>query len=116
MNNDNANSIVIKLIYGSNSFLFTGDCDFVCEQSMISTKRELDSDVLKVSHHGSNNANSQAFLDLVSPSISVISVGPNSYGHPSQDVLRRLLNGRVLRTDELGTITIKSNGEKLIVE
>lgn len=116
LGDDNSNSVVIKVTYGSNSFLFSGDCDFACEEAMISTLRDLDSDVLKVGHHGSKSSSSQEFIDLVSPSISVISVGTNSYGHPSVDVLKRLVDTRILRTDELGTITIMSDGEKLRVD
>lgn len=112
----NENSIVIKISYEDTSFLFTGDCGYMCEEEMISTNKPLDIDVLKASHHGSNTATSQEFLDLVTPSIAVISVGQgNRYGHPHQETLTKLEGIEVYRTDEVGTIKILSNGENIEV-
>jgi competence protein ComEC len=88
----NDNSIVVKLQVCSKSFLFTGDAEEDAEQSMISAAVNLQSDVLKVGHHGSNTATSQAFLDLVSPSYAIISAGENnSYGHPHEETMQKLL-------------------------
>jgi competence protein ComEC len=104
----NDNSIVIRLDYGDNSFLFTGDAGFDAEADMIFDQEDLDVDWLKVGHHGSKFSTSKFFLARVSPQVSIISVGENDYGHPTEEVLQRLkdYNSQVLRTDQLGTITI----------
>jgi competence protein ComEC len=113
---DNANSIVLKISYKSTSFLLTGDCTDVCEDKMLNAMKNVDSDVLKVGHHGSNASTSQKFLDKVTPSYAVISVGKNNaYGFPKIDVLQRLMDMKTYRTDELGTIVFKSDGEKIEV-
>jgi len=73
-------------------------------------------DVLKVSHHGSNSSTSKEFLAKLLPKLSVISVGKgNSYGHPTPQVVENIesINSQILRTDESGRITIKTNGYKL---
>lgn len=106
-------SIVLKVTFGSNSFLLTGDAESVSEKEMISKGLNLEATVLKVGHHGSQSSSSDAFLDKVKPKYAVISVGKeNSYGHPSQDVMSRLKsrNIPVYRTDEQGTIVATSNG------
>jgi competence protein ComEC len=79
----------------------------------------LDSDVLKIAHHGSKTSSSEDFLKEVSPEIAVISVGKdNSYGHPTQEVLENLnkYGIKVLRTDEAGDIKIISDGQNLKIE
>lgn len=103
----NTNSIVAKLIYGQNSFLFAGDFPLEKESALFSDKFDLSSKVLKVSHHGSKNATSQEFLSKVSPIDAIISVGKNnSYGHPAGELLERLKAKKIniLRTDEKGDI------------
>lgn len=105
----NDNSVVIKLIYGEDSFLLTGDLPDVQEINLIRdtvTSNSLNSQVLKVSHHGSKYASSDEFLTAVKPIDAIISVGKNSYGHPNQETLDRLIEKRinVFRTDELGDI------------
>jgi len=103
-------SIVAKMLYQDKSFLFTGDAGFATEQELINNNFNLKSDVLKVAHHGSKNATSQEFLEQVRPEIAVISVGKNNqYGHPTPEVLERLKNIKVLRTDLFGDIEIKQN-------
>ncbi|MFA6160127.1 MAG: ComEC/Rec2 family competence protein [Parcubacteria group bacterium] len=103
----NSDSIVAKLTYGQNSFLFTGDFPIEKEFALISSSLDLNSRVLKVSHHGSKNATSQEFLNKVSPIDAIISVGKNnSYGHPAGELLERLKAKKIniLRTDEKGDI------------
>ncbi|HAT73832.1 MAG: Beta-lactamase domain protein [Candidatus Moranbacteria bacterium GW2011_GWF2_36_839] len=103
----NSDSIVAKLIYGQNSFLFTGDFPLEKESALLIDKFDLISKVLKVSHHGSKNATSQEFLSKVSPFDAIISVGKNnSYGHPAGELLERLRAKKIniLRTDEKGDI------------
>jgi competence protein ComEC len=117
---DNLNdySIVIRLEYGNTSFLFTGDAELVSEKEILSKKYNLNSDVLKIGHHGSTTSSSLAFVKAVSPKYSVISVGKdNKYGHPDSIIINRLkMFGEVLRTDESGTIIITSDGNEITAE
>lgn len=110
-------SIIAKLQYGGKSFLFTGDSPQKVEKYLVSLGgKNLDSDVLKVGHHGSKTSSSEEFLGYISPEYVVISVGKdNRYGHPHQEILDRLakFGVKILRTDESGTIKIKTNGENL---
>lgn len=113
---ENDNSVGIRLVYGENSFLICGDAGFPMEQIMMQSGLELDSDVYLASHHGSERSSSLAFLQAVSPEAVVISVGAdNSYGHPAQSVLEdiRAVGAEVYRTDEQGTIVVKSDGSTL---
>lgn len=106
-------SIVIKVQYGSTSFLFTGDAEAVSELEIINKGLDIKADVLKVGHHGSSSSTSANFLSAVSPRYAVISVGAdNSYGHPAQGTMDRLkaANIQVYRNDENGTIVAISNG------
>jgi len=111
--NTNNYSPVIKLTYGSTSYIFTGDAEVDVEEEVINKGYDLQADVLKVGHHGSNTSTSDIFLDAVSPTIGIISVGEgNSYGHPALATINKLVNKGVLvyRTDEAGTIVLTSNG------
>lgn len=113
----NSASIVAMLTYGDNKFLFTGDTTEVVEKYLTYTEgNRLQANVYKVSHHGSNNSNDEKFLKTVSPQISVISVGKNSYGHPHQEVLDLLatVKSTILRTDLTGTIVLESDGSSVI--
>ena len=112
----NDSSIVLRIDFGSTSFLFTGDAEDWSEYMMIDSRVNLKADVLKVSHHGSGTASTDEFLKTVQPEYAVISVGKNNeYGHPHRNVLDRLssIGASVLRTDELGTIIIESDGENI---
>lgn len=103
--NENDTSLVIKVCYGDFSALFTGD--FEAEEDLTPPQNI---DVLKVGHHGSKDANSFDFLNLVNPRIAVISVGKgNRYGLPNKEVILGLENigATVLRTDQLGDIRLK---------
>ena len=111
---ENDMSIVVRVDYGSTSFLFTGDAEEMSEYMMIGLP--LKADVLKVAHHGSRYSSSQEFIDAVNPSWAVISCGDgNSYGHPHEETLRILFDAKVLRTDQLGTIVFQSDGQTLTV-
>ena len=110
----NDSSIVLRIDYGETSFLFTGDAEDWAEYMMIDSGANLKADVLKVSHHGSYTASTEEFLNAVQPEYAVISVGKNNeYNHPHDVVLNRLkeLNCKILRTDNLGTIIILSDGK-----
>jgi len=110
----NNTSIVSKLIFGNSSFLFTGDIYKDVEESLTLTPFDLNSNVLKVAHHGSKTSSSEKFLEKVLPEIAVISVGENKYGHPNKEVLEILekYGIRVLRTDREGDIKIISDSKK----
>lgn len=111
--NTNDYSAVIKVVYGDTSFLFTGDAEEYAE-SLITG--DVDSDVLKVGHHGSSTSTGEAFLERVSPSYAVISCGfDNSYGHPHIETMEKLgsLGIPVFRTDEMGTIVATSDGSEI---
>jgi len=109
-------SIVIKVIYNENSFLFTGDAESLSEEEMLNNNLDLSADVLKVGHHGSKSSTSQNFLNTVNPKYAVISVGKdNDYNHPKQAVMNRLKNSNIIvyRTDEVGDITLTSDGNNI---
>lgn len=110
----NNNSIVGKLVYGNFSMLLTGDIEREAEQRLVAKyKARLKSTVLKSPHHGSRTSSTKAFLQAVSPEVTVISVGAhNDYKHPHSVVLNRYaaLPTKVYRTDKDGTITITTNG------
>lgn len=107
---DNENSIILKAWINGRSILLMGDAGFKTEGELISKNINIDSDILKVSHHGSKSATSVEFIEEVSPQRTIISVGRNNkYGHPSEVVLNRLRNANieVLRTDESGDVVIE---------
>jgi len=110
LDDNNMNSIVAELTYNEVSALFTGDCDNQCETLLIS--RNITANILKVAHHGSKYATSTKLLGMLKPSTAIISVGDNSYGHPTQEVLDRLSQEGVItyRTDLNGNIDIRSDG------
>lgn len=111
--------IVSRAIYGKDSFLFTGDAEKSLEFLLLSTYGDkLDSDLLKVGHHGSKTSTSKEFLAAVSPPMGIIQSGrKNRYGHPHQDVLDRLasVGVNVLRNDLNGDIQLKSDGDSFII-
>lgn len=114
----NEYSAVARLEYDNTSFLFTGDAESVSELEMLGGGFNLDSDVLKVGHHGGRTSSSIDFLKAVTPEYSIISCGEdNSYGHPHIETLNRLsdIGSDIYRTDELGTIVAVSNGKDISI-
>ncbi len=115
-NDVNSMSLVVRADFGSNSFLFTGDCTDEAERDMLNEKVNLHSQVLKVGHHGSRDSSTYVFLKAVNPKYSVISteIG-NDYGHPHKESLSRLhdVGTTLFRTDKSGTIIATSNGKKI---
>ncbi len=115
--NTNDYSVVVKVINGKNSFLFTGDAEKASEIEMINKNKELlKSDVLKLGHHGSTTSTTKDFLDIVNPKYGVITVGKdNIYGHPHKELLSTLeAKGiKVYRTDLDGNIIAISDGNTI---
>ncbi len=109
---DNNNSIVLGLRYGSFSAIFTGDLEAEGEYYLVNKKLLAHYDVLKVSHHGSKSSTTPLFLDAISPSCAIISVGKNRYGHPSKKVVKllKIYGVKVYRTDIDGDIKVLSYG------
>jgi len=111
-------SAVLKLSYGTNTFLFQGDAADQSEKEIIAADYNLKADVLKVGHHGSNTSSSAAFLAKVQPKYAVISVGKgNTYGHPAQTTIDSLTNigTKIYRTDQSGTIVAESDGTNITI-
>lgn len=113
----NDKSGVIKIVFGNTSFLFVGDCEHPGEYFLASNfGKMLDSDVLKVGHHGSSTGSSDAFLNLVSPEISLVSAGiKNKFNHPSERVINSLeeINSIIYRTDKSGGVFLQSDGKNI---
>lgn len=114
--NRNENSIALRLVYGDFTLLLTGDAEQQAEEAMLRSGRPLQALVFKAGHHGSNSSSSLPFLQAVQPQVMVISVGAeNRFGHPHPDVLARAaaVGTAVLRTDELGTIKVSTDGRQM---
>lgn len=109
-------SIAVRISYGNTTFLFTGDAEWEAEHDMVNSGYRLDATLLKVGHHGSSSSTNYLFLREVMPKYAVISVGKdNSYGHPTEETLSRLRDAgsEIYRTDELGSIVVRSDGQQL---
>lgn len=114
--NLNNHSVVVRLDYKNNSFLFTGDAEKESESKMVSRGYSLKTDVLKVGHHGSDTSTTESFLSAVGPKYAVISCGvQNQYDHPNDETLNKLntKNIEIFRTDLDGTIVASSDGENI---
>ena len=114
----NNNSLVLRLSYGRVAFLLTGDVETPIESALGARGASLDAAVLKVGHHGSDSSTSAPFLEAVSPSLAVISVGEdNRFGHPNDAVLDRLRarlpHDRVLLTSQHGDVQVTTDGRRL---
>lgn len=106
-------SVVLQVVNGQDSFLFTGDAETASEKEMLQNGLSLRSTVLKVGHHGSRTSSSEEFLNAVSPTYAIISCETgNDYGHPHQETLDRLQAHGItyFRTDTQGTIIAYSDG------
>lgn len=108
-NNINNYSIVMKITFGTMDILMTGDAETDSEADIIASGADLDAEILKLGHHGSDTSSSKEFLDAVSPDYALIStkVG-NKYEHPIKSVMDEIKNRdiEVYRTDECGTVVL----------
>lgn len=113
----NDRSTVLSLQFDQVSLLLTGDLEAPVEQALIKRGMASDHTILKVGHHGSKSSSSEAFLAVVKPEVALISAGKNNrYGHPAPVILSRLSQfgvKQILRTDEQGTIVLKTDGRRL---
>ncbi len=114
----NNDSLVLRLHYGSRTMLLPGDAEKQAEHEILAENRaeEMQSDVLKIGHHGSKNSTTLEFLEAVQPRVGIISSGEgNPYGHPSPELLERLDNAgvRILRTDRDGAVHVLTDGARL---
>ena len=103
---ENDKSLVLSLNFIHKKWLFTGDASVKTEEKILE-KYDVDCDILKVGHHGSNTSTSEKFLKAASPYEAIVSCGEkNSYGHPHKEIIDRLkkYNVKIRRTDEEGTI------------
>ena len=116
----NAASIVTQLRFGETEFMLTGDAGLEIEEYLAKNYGNLlESEVLKLGHHGSRTSTADLFLDNVTPLYAVVSAGKdNSYGHPHSEVIDKLTKRDIdiLSTAELGTVIFKSDGVRVWVE
>lgn len=114
--NRNENSVALRLTYGDFSLLMTGDGESQAERAMLDSGALLASLVYKAGHHGSDSSSGLPFLTAVQPRIIIVSAGvDNRFGHPHPDMLARAtaVGATVLRTDELGSIEVVTDGEQM---
>jgi competence protein ComEC len=112
----NNDSLVLRLEFGSVTYLLTGDIERPVERELLARGDVLHADFLKVGHHGSKTSTSREFLSAVTPRVAVISAGAeNPYGHPSQAVLDEFGGSgtRLLRTDRDGATTVSTDGHRI---
>lgn len=115
----NAGSLVLSVVFGEFSMLCTGDVEAEGETALTKRLAGQDFNVLKVAHHGSKNSSSETFLKMICPEIALISAGENnSYGHPHEETLARLLiiGCKVFETTKNGAITIETDGNSLTID
>ena len=116
----NNSSVVMKIEFGSRSFLMTGDIERTTEANLIADDCDgIRVDVVKVPHHGSKSSSTDAFVDCTRPKVAVISVGRRSrFGHPHADVVQRWRDAgvEIMRTGESGTITMETDGDAIGVQ
>ena len=112
----NDQSLILRVDYGSNAFLFTGDAEYQSETDVLDAGENVRCDVIKAGHHGSRTSTGYRLLYEAQPKYAVISCGAgNEYGHPHDDTLSRLRDAdvTVYRTDLNGTVVCRSDGTNL---
>lgn len=110
---DNNNSLIVQIRYGSFTCLMTGDAELEEENQTVYHRRLSDVDVYVVGHHGSASSSSDTLLNTITPECAFISVGPNQYGHPREETLKKFDERgiKVFRTDQQGEVTLTSDGQ-----
>jgi competence protein ComEC len=119
LNYDNLNnySLIIKIVYGNTSFLFSGDAEVLREEEILNKGYNINADVIKIGHHGSKSSTSQKYLDEVNPKVAIISCGKgNDYGHPHKETLLKLKEKGIItfRTDVHKTVILESDGNNIV--
>ena len=115
----NDDSLVMKITYGNVDILFTGDIGKEAESRLIASGQDIRSEILKVPHHGSRTSSSAPFLDAVQPRCAIFSLGQgNRYRFPHADVVARYRarGCPMLRTDEAGAITLRTDGTRCWID
>ncbi|MQA00110.1 MAG: DNA internalization-related competence protein ComEC/Rec2 [Dehalococcoidia bacterium] len=113
---DNDASLVLLVTVGERRILLPADIEAAGEGWLVASGQPLRADAVVVPHHGSKTSSTAAFLDAVDPAVAVVSAGEgNSYGHPAPEVLERYGDAELFRTDEHGTVTLCTDGERLWV-
>ncbi|MGB3715934.1 MAG: ComEC/Rec2 family competence protein, partial [Candidatus Promineifilaceae bacterium] len=116
LGHDNDQSVALRLVYGDFSLMLTGDAGDAAERDMLASSRPLSAVVYKAGHHGAKSSSGEPFLRAINPQYVIVSAGEgNNYGHPHDEVLERAsdVGAAVMRTDELGTIEVITDGEQL---
>lgn len=108
----NNSSTVLQISFQEFSMLLSGDLGFEGEKELLESKVLKDVDVWKVSHHGSKYSGGEEFLEVINPQLSLISVGRNTYGHPSEEMMQRLRTaGSYIETTlDHGALMLESDG------
>ncbi|MDH4359040.1 MAG: MBL fold metallo-hydrolase [Candidatus Berkelbacteria bacterium] len=107
-------SVVLKFEYKESCAILTGDAELQAQEKILGGDQNIQCELYKVPHHGAANGLDKRFIEKVKPKYAVISVGENNqYGHPTQAVLDSLagIGAKILRTDELGTISFETDGK-----
>ena len=114
---ENDCSLIVRLTYGDNSYLFMGDAETPEEETLLANNADISSNVIKIGHHGSDTSTSEALVKAVQPEYAIISVGKdNAFGHPSDTTIQKLQSlsmCTVYRTDFSGTIILTSDGKDI---
>lgn len=116
-NSDNNLSLVTKIHYKDNSIIFMGDCETEVEKELLKDSDMLESNIIKLGHHGSKSSSSTVFLKKIAPDYAIISCGKNNkYGHPHKETIDKLdsLGIKYYRTDIDGNIVFRSDGMNII--
>ena len=113
---DNNHSLVLRITFGERSFLMTGDIEKEAENALLNAPEFVNTDVIKVAHHGSATSSTENFVKVSKAKLAIISVGKQSqFGHPKPEVVERWKNtgAKVLTTGENGTISVSTDGRDL---
>jgi competence protein ComEC len=101
----NEESVVLEITHRQHRILFMGDVEEDAEKELLQSVRSVD--LLKVAHHGSRSSSSPELIEILKPTVSVITVGEgNRFGHPHPETLWTLRDSTVLRTDWHGMIEV----------